>query len=138
MKDHYSVHLEKTFECRTAEIIVMFKDNSVFRLTGADKIVSDFTNDRSFDLQFTEKGRIWGRFLKISENELILEWNVDGFEKPSERNTVLHIKFTEEDGKCKLVLDHYKIVHKEAAEAKRRGWSEILEEMEAHLNSPNN
>ena len=127
--EHF-ISLSKNFNTSSEVIFNLFRDSKVFQLTGADEINFDFETGKAFSLNFLNRGHIHGKFLSISKNELLLQWNVDGFSKPSETDTFLQITLNDIDGKCNLVLRHDRIRHKEAADAKEKAWTEILNKIE--------
>ena len=131
----YSVKLEKIFYSSRKNILDMFRNNTVFRLTSADKVENDFRTGGAFDLKFSDRGRVFGKFIKISDDEIIINWNVEGFDLPKETGTVIKFTITEENEKCILKLEHINIVNKESAEAKKEGWTEILDDMEKELST---
>jgi len=131
----YTVSLEKTYRCSKEAILNLFRDNALFTLTGADNIQSEFNTGGLFTLVFTNRGVISGKFTKITGNEIVLDWNVEGFQRPREVNTIVKIMLREENESCILSLIHKNIMHAGAAEAKRKAWTEILEEIEKHLNN---
>ncbi len=127
--------MEKSFNASREDIINLFRNNTVFKLTSADKIENDFRTGGSFDLEFKGRGRVFGKLIKVSANEIILDWNVKGFNMPAESGTVAAFNLTEENGKCLLKLEHTNILHKESADAKREGWTEILDDLEKELST---
>lgn len=111
----------------------LFRDNTVFKLTGADEIQNDFRNSGMFYLKFNDRGSIHGHYIKITEDKIILNWNVEGFNRPKEIDTKLEISLNENGDNCLLTLSHKNIKHEEAAKAKEIAWTEILDEMEKIL-----
>ncbi len=59
------VSLTKTYAAVSDEIMNLFSDNSIFRLTGADDIQSDFRAGGLFRLTFRNRGVISGHFAGI-------------------------------------------------------------------------
>lgn len=123
----------KSFNADTLTIVNLFKDGTIFKLTGADEINFDFYEGGKFLLTFKDRGKIYGEFTKISNSEQILEWNVEGFNRPPEKNTILKISFLQYGEKCNLILEHSLIKFKDAADAKYNAWLEILCEVEKIL-----
>ncbi|MBS1516723.1 MAG: SRPBCC domain-containing protein [Bacteroidetes bacterium] len=130
-KGPYEVFLHKTCNSDKDVIMNLFRDGTVFKLTGADEINFDFHEEGEFNLIFRSRGKIFGSFVKISDNELILDWNVEGFNRPPESNTALKISLLQNDDMCTLTLEHRNISNEEAASAKKLAWTEILDEMES-------
>jgi len=126
----HKIILSKTYNANTNAILNLFKDGTIFKLTGADEINFDFCEGGKFLLVFNNRGKIFGSFIKITKDKLILDWNVEGFNRPCEINTLLDISFTQNGNKCSLNLEHTKIFNKESAEAKNIAWREILNVIE--------
>lgn len=126
----YKIVVKKSFNADTLTIINLFKDGTIFKLTGADEINYDFMEGKEFVLTFKDRGKIFGEFTKVSNSELILDWNVEGFNRPPETNTVLKISFSQNGNKCFMTLKHSKIINRESAEAKNIAWREILDVIE--------
>ncbi len=130
----HNLTIEKTYNSSTENIFEMFKNLTVFRLTGADIIDVDFKPGGKFTLTFNDRGTIHGYINEIIENnKIVLMWNVDGFNREPELNTEVIFTITEEDGNSILKLEHNNIQHTEAFEAKKRAWGEILEDMGTSL-----
>ena len=105
----------------------------MFKLTGADEIHSDFISGGSFLFIFNNRGRIYGKFLTITDREIIMEWNVEGFNRPNEIMTSVEIALQDQTENCVLTLNHKYILNEGAAMAKQRAWMEILNEVEKML-----
>ena len=104
----HTVFIEKVFDTNIETLFNLFKDGSIFKLTGADDIQSDFESNGHFCLTFNGRGTIHGHFIKITRSSLVLEWNVEGFQRPEEINTVLEISFRKKNNQCILKLQTYK------------------------------
>ncbi len=129
----YSILLTRSYAADPAAIIDLFRNNTVFELTGADEIQSDFKTGGAFHLTFKNRGVIHGFFNKISVDEIILDWNVDGFQRPSEINTTVDITLRKNKAGSVLTLNHKNIMHEEAANAKQKAWAEILDNLEKRI-----
>lgn len=129
----HNITISRTYSTDLSTILNLFKDNSVFKLTGANKIESVFKNGGQFCLTFYYRGTIHGQFTKITENEIVLEWNVDGFQRLTENKTIVEIFIKQEDEKCILTLNHKNIPSGESADAKRKAWTEILNDLETQF-----
>lgn len=125
-----SVFLEKTFQKDPETILKFFHDSAFLELTGADKIESDFQPGGNFCLTFTNRGIIRGKYLSITNNAIVLDWNVEGFLRPAEFNTLLEITLETKNEKCKFTLRHTNIINQEAALAKEKAWISILNDFE--------
>jgi len=131
------VYLEAIYKADIKILLDLFRDNIIFKLTGADRIQNDFKDGGKFYLEFNSRGNIHGQFLKISENEIILDWNVNGFNRRDESNTIVQITLIQEKENCKLIINHKNILSKESSEAKRKAWTEIFEDIGKYLNNNN-
>jgi len=129
----HTVSIEKAYHSSKEAILNLFRDNTIFKLTGADDIQSDFAVGGAFQLTFNNRGTISGKFTEITEDKITMEWNVDGFQRPSEIETVAEFTVTQENDMCVLKLTHKNISFLEAAKAKKRAWTEILEDVEQIL-----
>ena len=127
----YEISLEKNYTFSKYKIIDLFRDQRFFQLTGADTIETTFKIGGPFRLIFNNRGIISGHFVKISDDEIILDWNVDGFDKPKEVGTSVTIKLERLGEGSKLILNHTNIQHSEAAAAKKKAWTEILDAIES-------
>ena len=127
------ITLEKSYSTTSEEIFDLFRNNTFFTLTGADEIESDFRADGKFKLTFKGRGTIYGHFVKISSGEIILEWNVDGFGRTEERNTIVGISLLQSGKSCRLVLNHKHVKDPGAAAAKLKAWTELLEDLEKQI-----
>lgn len=125
----YTISLEKIYAAEPAVIFSLFRNGTVFKLTGAHSIQCDFKPDGFFCLTFNERGTIHGRFVKITPGDILMEWNVDGFERPQEIETLVEIRIRKYKGKCVLTLCHKNILHADAAAAKQQAWKEILDNL---------
>jgi hypothetical protein len=131
----HTVYLQRTYTAETRAVLDLFKDTTVFKLTGADDIQADFKPGGLFCLAFNGRGTIHGQFITTTHKDIIMEWNVEGFQRPREIKTLVEISVYSDNGKCILTLSHKNIVHAEAAAAKRRAWTEILDEIEQKINN---
>ena len=133
----FEINLTKTYTANLSAIINLFRDNTIFEFTGANEIESDFNTFGKYHLTFSDRGIIYGQFIKIEENELVLEWNVEGFQRPTELKTILSIHLQQNNEQCILTLSHKNIVEADSADAKRRAWKEVLEGLELKLDEIN-
>ncbi len=130
MKDQpiYSIHIEKIFPTEIVNIFQYFHDSTFLKLTGADVIENDFQKGGSYCLTFTNRGIISGKYIDITNSSIVLNWNVKGFTRPEENNTLLEITLTTDKDNCKFTLRHTNIINQDAAEAKEKSWNDILNE----------
>ena len=126
----FTVNLSRTYSCTSNTIHELFVDGSVFKLTGADEKFSDFKNENTFRLIFSNRGEIFGHIIKNEIHHLIFEWNVKGFDKPEEINRLLDLNFMESENGVELILQHSEIKNSAAAEAKLKAWTEILKKID--------
>ncbi|MEP7170213.1 MAG: SRPBCC domain-containing protein [Bacteroidota bacterium] len=133
-QQEYSVCLKKEYETRKVKLYSLFKNLTVFQLTGADIISCDFKKSGIFKLEFTNRGIISGHFIEIIKNKKIkLEWNVEGFGRENEYHTQVDFEITSEKEKSLLQLNHSKIKSKDLVPVKTKAWSEILDDLEEKL-----
>lgn len=125
----HTVSLEVLYNQKPESVLNLFKDHTVFKLTGANEIHADFRTGGSFSFIFINRGTIYGKFIKIADTEIIMDWNVEGFQRPAEINTLVNISLQENEGSCLLSLVHQHIANQEAALAKQRAWKEILDKI---------
>ncbi len=125
--------LKRTYFADEAAVFNLFKDGTIFKLTGADAIQYDFNVNGDFLLIFENRGRIYGRFLTIKANNINMEWNVEGFQRQVELITTVDVSIFGNNGECTFTLNHLNILHEDSAAAKRRAWTEILDKVEQLL-----
>lgn len=123
----YTISQSIHFRKNNSKALTLLHDNTIFELTGADKIQRDFTRGGLFQLIFENRGEIFGHFIKISENELLLDWNVKGFQRPVEIHTLLQISLALQQHVYTLSIHHSNIMNEDSANAKRKAWMEILQ-----------
>jgi len=126
----HHVSLEKDYTRSADTIMDLFHDHRFFQLTGADTIETTFKVGGPFRLLFEDRGKIYGHFVKITDDEIILDWNVEGFNRPNEVATVVTVNVKRLGGGCKITLTHTNIQHSVAAAAKKKAWTEILDDVE--------
>lgn len=95
MEETFKIVLREEFKCRIFDLQKLVKSTLIYELTGADQIESDMSLNSLFNLHFHQRGRIFGKVVSSTENEIILDWNVTGFNKPDEINTIVKIKLIE-------------------------------------------
>jgi hypothetical protein len=129
----YTIFLKRKYNTHPDAVFNLFTNGTVFRLTGADLIQSDYSENGLFCLTFNQRGKIHGRFLSIESGKITIEWNVIGFNKPDENNTIVEIVLQIESNGCLLTLNHTNIKNEEGAGAKQRAWNEILRNLENEI-----
>lgn len=129
----YSVHVEKLISIGSEDVFHLFKNKFFFELTGADVIQSEFKPGGSFSLTFNNRGLITGKFLSIHKHEIDLEWNVEGFQLPPEVKTIVRFTLLPKEENCILAIHHSHIKDKQAASAKTRAWTDILNNLEKKM-----
>lgn len=132
MEDTYTLTLSSEYNSTSNQIFKKIEDGTVFDLTGADEITFYFKEDGAFSLLFHERGEIFGTITKIITDEKIeMLWNVTGFDKPEERNTILEIIIERiDENKSRLAIINSGIQNKESFDAKESAWKEILEDLQ--------
>lgn len=123
------IQLEKSFQAEPQKVFRLFSELHFFKLTGADKLEIDFSSGGEFHFIYDARGVIYGHFIEISPEEIILNWNVTGFQKPNEKDTILKITMTMQNDHCVLHLSHTGIMNEESFLAKQNAWTEILEKV---------
>jgi hypothetical protein len=134
-QSEYAISITKPYNTNPGAIFELFKNNTVFKLTSADIIESNFTPGGTFHLTFSNRGIIFGRFIEITNQLITAEWSVTGFQKPDEISTSLNIEITGTANNSVLSLNHKNIKFKPAADAKQRAWTEILDAMEMYISN---
>jgi hypothetical protein len=132
-KKSFSVCIKRTLLADSAPIFNLFKDGTIFKLTGANTIQYDFNVNGDFLLIFENRGRIYGRFLTIKANNINMEWNVEGFQRQVELMTTVDVSIFGNNSECTFTLNHLNIFHEDSAASKRRAWTEILDKVEQLL-----
>lgn len=112
-----------------SSIYNLLSSEKFMRLTGADEVVYDFNVGGVFSLQFRGRGEISGIIEEIIPyHRITLDWNVNGFNRPDENHTKVVILIGTVNGTT-VSIEHSGVENEESAEAKRKSWKEILEEM---------
>jgi hypothetical protein len=124
----YKIHLSKDYSSLPERIFNLFKEGTVFKLTGADQITADFKTGGLFELRFLNRGIIKGSFSEIiQDKKIILLWDVEGFNLQPETGTIVTILIHSKKPGCTLELYHDKIKQSESASRKTKAWKEILD-----------
>jgi hypothetical protein len=131
----YEVNLSHQYSCNQNELFELFKNLTVFKLTGADDIHASFVKDNSFNLIFRNRGEIFGKILQCDVTEIILDWNVQGFGREEENGTIVKIVLEQDKDICNLSLSHTGIKNADARLAKQNAWNEILINLESEIPS---
>ena len=131
----FTLELFYVYNSTGHEIFAAIEDGTLFDLTGADEITFYFKEDGVFSFLFHERGEIFGRFTKIDPyKNVMMDWNVIGFDKPDERDTKLELSIEQEEGnKSRLTVLNTEIKTEVSFEAKKTSWQEILENFEKEL-----
>ena len=132
MEDTFTLTLFSEYNISPHQLFQKIEDGTIFDLTGADEITFYFKEDGAFSLLFHERGEIFGTITKIIPDEKVeMVWNVTGFDKPDERNTLLEVIIEKiDENKSRLTIINSEIQNKESFDAKERAWKEILEDLE--------
>ena len=130
MEGNYCISASHDYSGSPEKIYPLIRDGTLFRLTGADKVAFDFSENASFEFNFADRGKIIGRFLKIiPHSKIIMEWDVEGFDRPAEKGTKVWITILGDENRTTLTIEHREIPTEESAAAKQKAWEEILEEL---------
>jgi hypothetical protein len=128
----YSIRIVRTYPASRKKIRGLFKDNTILKFTGADKIEGEFKTGSEFKLSFKGRGKIIGRRIHILKDRIGLAWDVKGFNLPEE-NSLVEIYLEKKGKKCVLILLHYDILKEESAMLKDKAWTEILNDLDKEL-----
>ncbi len=130
MEGNYFISVSCDYDDAPDEIYTRIRDGKLFELTEADSVTFDFSENAAFECDFADRGRISGRFIKIIPNsKVVMEWDVEGFERPDEKGTKVWITILGSENRTTLTIEHREIPSEESAEAKRRAWEGILQEL---------
>ncbi len=130
MEENRTVCLSHSYNLCPEFFFEQIRNGTLFRLTGANEIdAPEFQEGGFFKLLFNERGTISGSIIHLSDSQLWLKWNVDGFGRAPEHDTEVRISMLHSD-KTELTLEHRGIKSNESAVAKERAWTEILKELE--------
>ena len=130
MEGNSHISISHDYTASSEAIYSMIAEGKLFKLTGADEITFDFSENGPFELKFTGRGRIHGQILKLIPNEkVVLQWDVDGFDMDLERDTKVWITILHTQGHTTVTIEHREIPTEESAAAKKKAWPEILNEL---------
>lgn len=132
--DEHVIHLEKACPATPEALFAAIEDGRFFKLTGADVVEMQFREDGPFRLEFIDRGRIDGVFQEITRPHLVrFSWNVNGFRPVPDVDTVVTLRLSGTLEECLITLDHEGVQTLDSAEGKRRGWTELLEDVQKVL-----
>jgi uncharacterized protein YndB with AHSA1/START domain len=130
---HHTVYEWRNINANAAEVFSLVSSEKFMKLTGADEIEFDFREGGAFRLNFRGRGEISGTVEEIIPyHRIALDWNVKGFSRPDEEHTRVTILLGSTKG-TDVSIEHSGIKSEEAAGAKRKAWSEILDELKKLL-----
>ena len=136
MENGFEILLQQEYSASEMAVFNLVKNGFLFKLTGADSIQFDFIKDGSFTLEFLERGTIYGTFTEIIQGKKIsMNWNVSGFGRGEEPGTHVILSIIDLGNKVALEVSHTGIGNSESAEAKKRAWSEILNDLKKELSA---
>lgn len=135
LAETFEIILTEEYECSINVLQKLVKSNLIFELTGANQIVGSISLNSFFSLHFDQRGKVVGKVISATENEIILKWNVTGFNKPDEINTLVKIKLIDIGDSSSLEIKHSQIKNYEAKLAKEIAWREILEDIKKKINT---
>ena len=131
MEGNYFITVSHDYKTSAADIFSLLRAGKLFKLTGAENVTFDFSENGAFDLAF-KSGKVHGQFMKIIENEkVIMEWDSEGFNREPEKGTKVWITILG-NGKPEstVTIEHREIPTQESAQSKEKSWKRILEELE--------
>lgn len=127
------VHGAKFYLATRKELFGLFDTMCAFRRTGASEARGTLSEGEDFLLQF-ENGTVEGNFLEIiADKKIVMIWNEYGFDAPEERNTIVQLEFSDENGMALLFLKHTGIQSKESKRNKVKFWQKFLEGLDRDL-----
>lgn len=141
--ENITVSAEMVYNAKPNALFAAIEDGTVFKLTGAKEVKSDFREGGKYYLDFGDRNGqhcfIEGEFRKIVPEKVVsLVWNVNGFRAVPDKNT--EVTFTIIDlspDTTKLQITHERIPTQESADGKEKSWNEILSDLkqswERHL-----
>lgn len=133
MTESHTVYEWREFNANATSVFNLLNSEKFWKLTGADEIEFDYREGGSFMLRFRGRGEISGTVIEIIPyHRMTLNWNVNGFNRPEEKDTELIILIGTGNGTT-VSIEHSRIANEEAADAKRKSWKEILEGMKRLL-----
>lgn len=129
----YHFSLSHKYNAAPDKIFNLIRNGTLFRLTGADKVMFDFREEEYFSLIFSGTGSVYGEFLRIIPDDYVsLLWSVNGFGMEDETDTIVNISLIKNDGTT-VTIEHTGIKNEQASIAKQNGWREILEDLENEI-----
>ena len=124
------IEVSQEYKTTPETLFSVIENGALFELTGADKISVDFKVNGKFILEFNNRGTISGVITHIiSPNQLWMKWDVEGFGMETEKDTQVKISILKRS-KTELTLNHGGIKTKASAEAKKKAWTEILNDLQ--------
>lgn len=134
MEGNYFISVSRDYHDTPEHLYSLIGDGTLFEFSGADDVSFDFSENGPFEFVFKDRGRIHGQILKIVTNsKIILEWNVDGFGRKPENGTKVWITILGSEKLATVTIEHREIPTEESASAKKKSWTEILEDIESQV-----
>ena len=129
MQGNYFISASHDYDAPSKQIYSLIRDGKLFKLTGAEKLTFNFSENGPFELVF-KSGTVRGRFIKIEENvKIILEWDSEGFARAPEKGTKVWVSLLGDEKHTTLTIEHREIPTEESAMSKKKSWEGILEEL---------
>jgi uncharacterized protein YndB with AHSA1/START domain len=133
MPESHTIYEWREIIANASAVFDLIGTEKFFALTGADEIKLDFQEGGSFLLDFKDRGKISGIVREIIPyHRVSLSWNVSGFNRPDEVSTLVRILIDTSNGTI-VSVEHSGIENDEAAEAKRKAWGQILDDIKKLL-----
>ena len=73
LAETFEIILTEEYECSINVLQKLVKSNLIFELTGANQIVGSISLNSFFSLHFDQRGKIVGKVISATENEIILD-----------------------------------------------------------------
>ena len=129
MKPSHTIYEWEVVNANAAAVYDFISSEKFLKLTGADEIEIDFREGGNYRLLFHGRGEIFGTIEEIIPyHRIILVWNVKGFDRPDEANNRVKVLLDTTKGTT-VSVEHSGIENEEAAEAKKKAWREILDDL---------
>ena len=134
MKKDFKIFISEEYDANRTDIFKLIKNGTLFKLTGAHKITFRFRKNEPFNLEFKDRGNIFGTFSEIiPDTRVTLLWNVTGFGRDDEVNTKVTISLIKIYDGATVELHHTGIRNKSVVSIKERAWKEILRDLKKEL-----
>ena len=134
MQKDIKIFISEEYNTSKQNIFDLISNGTLFKLTGAETVTLSFKKFGSFKLSFKDRGVIHGTFEEIIPDKRVsFKWNVSGFGRDDEMNTLVVISILKMDDGAIIEIQHSGIRTKVSANAKQRAWTEIARELKKEV-----